>query len=119
MMAADKDYQAFLVSGKRKRPFDNAEVAWKTVIELHKKVGKEIDARRLWELGESVTSSEYRILMAWVYLKWLSTMSPRRLEYSDTKMVTKREYDEDNEGNFIVMGKSVNGILAYSPLQNS
>ena len=34
MMAADKDYQAFLVSGKRKRPFENAEAAWQTVIEF-------------------------------------------------------------------------------------
>ena len=93
MMDADKDYQNFLVSGKRKRPFENAEAAWNTIIELHKKVGREIDARRLWELGESVSPSEYKILMAWIYLKWLSTMSPRRLEYSDTKLVTKEEYE--------------------------
>jgi len=105
MMAADKDYQSFLVSGKRRRPFDNAEAAWKTITELYKKVGREIEARRLWELGEGVNPSEYKILMAWIYLKWLSTMSPRRLEYSDTKMVTKKEYDEDTDGNFIVMGK--------------
>ena len=100
MMSADKDYQSFLVSGKRRRPFENAEAAWNTIIELYKKVGREIEARRLWELGEGVNASEYKILMAWIYLKWLSTMSPRRLEYSDTKMVTKKEYEED-----VVMGK--------------
>ena len=32
MMAADKDYQSFLVSGQRKRPFQDAEAAWKLVI---------------------------------------------------------------------------------------
>ena len=106
MMAADKDYQAFLVSGKRKRPFENAEAAWGKVIELHKKVAKEIDGRRLWELGESVNASEYKVLMSWVYLKWISTMAPRRLEYSNTQMVTKKEYEEsDKKGNYIVMGK--------------
>ena len=69
-------------------------------------MGKEIDARRLWELGESVNPSEYKILMAWVYLKWISTMAPRRLEYSNTQMVTKQEYEETKRETI----GSVNGI---------
>ena len=45
MMTADKDYQKFLQSGVRKRPFENAEAAWSLIVNLHKKVAKEIDAR--------------------------------------------------------------------------
>ena len=106
MMTADKDYTAFLVSGKRKRPFDNAEKAWKQIIELHKVVAKEIDARRLWDLGDHVTSGEYRVLMAWLYLKWLSSgLAPRRLEYAESRFVTKGEYTKmDKTGNYVVMG---------------
>ena len=82
MMDADKDYQHFLVSGKRKRPFEDAEEAWKLVVSLHKKVNQEIVARRLWDVGSHVTANEYRVLQAWVYLKWLAAMPPRRLEYA-------------------------------------
>ena len=106
MFSADKDYQAFLVSGKRKRPFANAEAAWLVVSELHKRVGKEIDARRLWDVGEHVTPGEYRVLQAWVYLKWVSSLPPRRLEYAETQLVTKAQYDaSDKRGNYVVMGK--------------
>ena len=64
LMDSDKDYQQFLTSGKRKRPFANAEKTWKQVIDLHKKVGKEIDARNLWSVGGHATGAEYKILMA-------------------------------------------------------
>ena len=105
MMQSDKDYQAFLVSGKRKRPFKNAETAWKDVIGLHKKVAKEIEATRLWDLGGSVTPGEYRVLNAWLLLKWLAALPPRRLEYTETRLVTKKEYEaSDKSGNYIVMG---------------
>ena len=105
MFAADKDYQAFLQSGKRRRPFANAEAAWKLVTELHKRVGKEIDARRLWDLGEHITPAEYRVLLAWIYLKWIAALPPRRLEYAETQLVTKAQYDaSDKTGNYIVMG---------------
>ena len=105
MMQSDKDYQAFLVSGKRKRPFKNAEAAWKEVIGLHKKVAKEIEATRLWDLGSRVTPGEYRVLNAWVLLKWLAALPPRRLEYAETQLVTKKEYEaSDKTGNYIVMG---------------
>lgn len=104
MMSADKDYQAFLTSGQRKRPFVDAEKAWNLVIDLHKKVAKEIDGRRLWDVGSRVNPMEYRILMAWVYLKWLAAMPPRRLEYSDTRLVTKAEYEaSDKTDNYIIM----------------
>ena len=105
MMQSDKDYQAFLVSGKRKRPFKNAEAAWKEVIGLHKKVAKEIEATRLWDLGSRVTPGEYRVLNAWVLLKWLAALPPRRLEYAETQLVSKKEYEaSDKTGNYIVMG---------------
>ena len=104
MMDADKDYQKFLMSGKRKRPFDNAEAAWKDIEQLHRKVAKEIDATRLWDLGPRVTANEYRVLMAWLFLKWL-VLPPRRLEYAETQLVTKKEYDaSDKTGNYVVMG---------------
>ena len=105
MMQSDKDYQAFLVSGKRKRPFENAEEAWKAVTELHKKVAKEIEARSLWDLGSRVTAGEYRVLNAWVLLKWLAALPPRRLEYAETRLVSKKEYAaSDKTDNYIVMG---------------
>ena len=74
LMDSDKDYQKFLTSGKRKRPFANAEKTWKQVIDLHKKVGKEIEARNLWSVGGHATGAEYKILMAWIYFKFISTM---------------------------------------------
>ena len=105
MMGADKDYQAFLVSGKRKRPFSNAEAAWKDVIALHKKVAREIEATRLWDLGSRVTPAEYRVLNAWIYLKWIAALPPRRLEYAETRLVTKKDYEaSDKTDNYIVMG---------------
>ena len=45
MMAADADYQKFLLSGQRKRPYANAEKAWAIVSNLHKKVNKELHTR--------------------------------------------------------------------------
>ena len=106
MMEADRDYQSFLVSGKRKRPFENAEKAWELVTSLHKKVSQEIVARRLWDVGTRVTPTENRVLQAWLYLKWLAAMPPRRLEYANTRLVTRSEYDaSDKTNNYIVMGK--------------
>ena len=106
MMQADKDYQHFLVSGKRKRPFEDAEKAWALVTSLHKKVNQEIVGRRLWDIGSHVTATEYRVLQAWLYLKWLAAMPPRRLEYANTRLVTRSEYNaSDKSGNYIVMGK--------------
>ena len=107
MMQADKDYTKFLVSGQRKRPFENAEAAWKLVTGLHKVVAKEIEGRRLWELGEHVSHKEYRVLMAWIYLKWLSSgLAPRRLEYAESQFISKKDYDAaEKNGNYVVMGK--------------
>lgn len=105
LMDSDKDYQKFLTSGKRKRPFANAEKTWKQVIDLHKKVGKEIEARNLWSVGGHATGAEYKILMAWIYFKFISTMPPRRLEYADTRLVSKADYEaSDKTGNYVVMG---------------
>lgn len=107
MLDADKDYQKFLVSGKRKRPFENAEEAWSLVVNLHKKVAKEIEARSLWAVGSKATASEYRVLMAWIYLKWLAALPPRRLEYTETQLITKKAFDAlvTKDGNYVVMGK--------------
>ena len=106
MMDSDKDYQQFLTSGQRKRPFADAENAWKLVTELHKKANQEINARRLWDVGSHVNSDEYRVLMAWLYLKWMSAMPPRRLEYSTTRLVTPAEYAASGKTeNYVVMNK--------------
>ena len=107
MMEADKDYQKFLASGKRKRPFDNAEREWGRISELHKKVAAEIQARRLFDLGSHITASEYKVVMAWLYLKWIVNLPPRRLEYADTRLITKQEYNQLKEktDNYVVMGK--------------
>ena len=107
MIDADKDYQKFLVSGKRKRPFENAEAAWKIVVNLHKKVAKEIDARNLWSVGSKANAAEYRVLMAWIYLKWIAALPPRRLEYTESQLISKKAFDalEKKDGNYVVMGK--------------
>ena len=88
MMDSDRDYQKFLTSGQRKRPFADADNAWKLVTGLHKKANQEINARRLWDVGSHVHSDEYRVLMAWVYLKCISAMPPPRLQYSNTRLLT-------------------------------
>jgi hypothetical protein len=77
------------------------------VINLHKKVAKEIDARSLWSVGSKVNAAEYRVLMAWIYLKWLAALPPRRLEYTETKLISKKAFDalETKDGNYVVMGK--------------
>ena len=106
MMDADKNYQSFLASGKRKRPFENAEKTWEMVTELYKKPKKEIEARSLFELGSQVSPLEYKILIAWVYLKFIAHLPPRRLEYTDTRVISKKDFEniEKKEDNYIVMG---------------
>ena len=44
-----------------------------SLVEKFPKVGKEIDVLRLFDLGSRVTSNEYRILMAWVFLNATAT----------------------------------------------
>ena len=88
-----------------KRPFDNAEREWNVISELHKKVANEIQARRLFDLGSRVTAQEYKVIMAWLYLKWIVNIPPRRLEYADSRLVTKAEYNQlEKTDNYVVMG---------------
>jgi len=78
------------------------------ITQLHKKPHKEIEARSLWHVGSRVTPSEYRVIMAWIYLKFLSTgVAPRRLEYTDMRLITKKDFDalEEKKDNYIVTGK--------------
>ena len=69
LIQADKDHTAFLVSGKRKRPFKDADRQWTMIRNLWKKVAKIVSAQRLWQRGESVTTKEYRTLLHLIYLK--------------------------------------------------
>ena len=108
MLDADEAYRQFLLSGKRKRNFVNAEQSWKLITGLHKKPHKEIEARSLWSVGSRVTPAEYRTIMAWIYLKFLSTgVAPRRLEYTDMRLISKKDFEalEEKKDNYIVMGK--------------
>ena len=110
MMAADKDFQAYLKAGKKKHPFKDAAAEWNKIKHLHKKVSRVITAHNLWRRGEHIAYPGYRTLMALVYLKWISVLPVRRLEYADTRFVTPQAYramtDEDKKkGNWLVTGK--------------
>ena len=89
LMRADKDHKSFLMSGKRKKKFKNADKQWKMIRQLWKKASLIVNAKRLWSQGESIAAKDYKILMQLVYLKFLSDMPVRRLEYSDTKFATE------------------------------
>ena len=101
LMKADKDHKAFLVAGKRKRKFKNADKQWEMISKLWKKVSTIVNAKRLWQRGESITANEYRQIMQLIYFKFLADMPIRRLEYSDTQFATK----PDKESNQIITKK--------------
>ena len=93
LMKADKDYTAFLASGKRKRPYQNADKTWDNIRRLWKKLSAIVGSQKIWKRGEEVSAKMYRTLMAFVYLKFLSDMPVRRLEYSDTRFVDYTDTD--------------------------
>jgi len=101
LMQADKDHKSFLMSGKRKKRFKNADKQWTMIRKLWKKVSAIVNAKRLWSKGESVTGSEYRLIIQLVYLKFLADMPVRRLEYAETKFTTQ----PDKVSNLIITGK--------------
>ena len=70
-MKADKDHKAFLVAGKRKRKFKNADKQWEMISKLWKKASAIVNAKRLWQRGESITAHEYRQIMQLIYFKFL------------------------------------------------
>ena len=103
-MKADKDYTAFLASGKRKRPFTDADRTWTQVKRLWKKISTIVSTQKIWQRGESVTPREYRTLMALVYLRFLADMPVRRLEYSNTRFWDDHRTDPPR-GNYIIVTK--------------
>ena len=110
MMAADKDFQKFLLSGKRQRSFKNAEASWEIVKNAHKKVARVLNLEGIWREGEHVDHTQYKKLMAFIYFKWLADSSPRRLEYTDTRFVAADEYkkltdEQKDQSNWVVMDK--------------
>ena len=110
MTNADADFQDFLKAGKKKYPFENAPKEWDTIKKLHTKVARVVSVHGIWKRGEQVTYPEYRTLMALAYLKWISVLPVRRLEYTDTRFVDLRNFrskteDERKQNNWIVTGK--------------
>ena len=101
LMRADKDHKSFLMSGKRKKKFKNADKQWKMIRQLWKKASLIVNAKRLWSQGESIAAKDYKILMQLVYLKFLSDMPVRRLEYSDTKFAVPNT-EPDKMSNLIL-----------------
>ena len=101
LMQADKDHKSFLMSGKRKKRFKNADKQWTMIRKLWKKVSAIVNAKRLWSKGESVTSAEYRLILQLVYLKFLADMPVRRLEYAETRFSTQ----PDKVSNLVITGK--------------
>jgi len=103
LMKADKDYTAFLVSGKRKRPYKNADKQWTMIRGLWKKVSSIVSTQKIFQRGESVNQQEYRTLMALAYLKFVSDMPVRRLEYASTRFWEGKDPPEG--GNYILVKK--------------
>jgi len=102
LMQADKDYTAFLTSGKRKRKYKDADAAWTQIKGLWRKVSPIIRAQKIWQLGESINPSAYRQLMTLIYFKFLSDMPVRRLEYAETRFIDEADFKEDG-GNYIIV----------------
>ena len=105
MMAADKDFQKFLLSGKRQRSFKNAEASWDIVKNATRKLPGSLKAS-----GGKASHTQYKKLMAFIYFKWLADSSPRRLEYTDTRFVAADEYrkltdEQKDKSNWVVMDK--------------
>ena len=71
LMQADKDYTAYLQSGKRKRPYKDADREWTRIKALWKKASAVVSAQKLFEQGERVNPAQYRTLQALIYLKFL------------------------------------------------
>lgn len=101
LMQADKDHKSFLMSGKRKKRFKNADKQWNMLRGLWKKVSAIVNAKRLWSKGESVSGQEYKLLIQLVYLKFIADMPVRRLEYAETRFAT----EPDKVSNLIITGK--------------
>ena len=123
MMSADADFQNFLKAGKKKYPFKDASKEWDQIKKLHTKVARVVSVHGLWKKGERVTYPEYRTLMALTYLKWISVLPVRRLEYADTRFITPAAYkaktdEERKKHNWIVTGTwkwEVHKYKTYSP----
>ena len=62
LMQADKDYSAYLQSGKRKRPYKDADREWTRIKGLWKKASAVVSAQKLFEQGERVNPAQYRTL---------------------------------------------------------
>ncbi len=102
LMKADKDYSAYLQSGKRKRPYKDADATWTRIKGLWKKASAVVSAQKLYEKGESINASDYRTLITLVYLKFISDMPIRRLEYAETRFVDR---EPPEKGNYIICHK--------------
>lgn len=110
MMRADKDFQQYLKSGKKQHPFKDADKEWNAIKKLHKKVSRVISAHGLWRKGEHIEYPGYRTLMAYLYLKWVTLLPVRRLEYVDTRFISPEAYGhltitEREQSNWLVTGK--------------
>ena len=80
-----------------------------------------ISAHGLWKKGESIDYAGYRTLMALAYLKWVTMLPVRRLEYNDSRFVTPAAFNamttaEKEKGNWVVTG---NGLGSYSTSRHS
>jgi len=111
LMKADKDYTAYLQSGKRKRPYKDADKTWTHIKGLWKKASTVVSAQKLFEQGESVSPTQYRTLITLIYLKFLSDMPVRRLEYAETRFVDR---EPTEKGNYIITYKNQPWVWSIS-----
>lgn len=103
LMKADKDHTKFLQSGKRTKPFKNADKQWTRIKTLWKKVSTVVSAQKLFDRGESISPAQFRLLQTLVYLKFLADLPVRRLEYADTRYVDAAPTER---GNYIITYKN-------------
>ena len=124
MFSADKGYKQWIASGTRNKGFSgNAEVLWKQIKDLHKKVGRVVTAKNLFKRS-SHTFNELLILQHFAYCKLISQFEPRRLEYSSLRFLTPDKLkvfsDAERKGmNYILMAKRGRWKLVYNSYKTS
>ncbi len=88
MLSADADYKRWASSGTRQKGFSgDAAKLWKSIRNLHKKVGRIVTAKNLFKRKEH-TYEDLVVLQQFVYAKLLSAFEPRRLELSSLRFLT-------------------------------
>ena len=107
LMQADTAYRQFLTHRPARRPFKDAVAEMKKIKSLPSQVSRHVNGMGLWKRGKFVTYPEYRVLMHLLFAHFISEAPPRRLEYADTRLIGREQFDalgaDRKDFNYIVM----------------